>query len=474
MKTLLLLSLFVICFNSCTNYRMLEGNSKSVRFAVDNSIFNDSSLREYVISYNDIGDLRGNFPTVINLRQGEVSKALIHKPTVFSINDAFLVYPGEHIYVKRKEYNEFVFQVKNRRRNRELELFKTINNLRPSYLFLESDKISIDSIFVLENTYKLDLLRIGRVFQNTIDSLLKSQRVSDRFKRLSKAYFDVNFLLNLYFFYIKHSDTLKAHGSFQEKLVSLINNSSEGLHLSDFSINTTLFNQIIEKILPVSIYKLSTEIEFKLDFEFINKNIYGEIRNYLLSQLFYYATKKNVRVVPDMWNQYDSLCDDLNLKRLVLKIYKQKNELRESQLVDQSDLLMSWNTKKITTIEDLINSSRGKIIVLDFWASWCSPCIREIPFLKKMINEFKNVLFISLSFDSEIQPWRKKVISEHLDKNNQYLIINSSNSEFVRNNAISEIPRIIIIGKDGKINLSVAPNPSQPEFRNVIKRLLEF
>lgn len=473
MKTSFLLSIFIIVFHSCTNYRMLEGNSKAVKFAADNSIFSDSSFSEYVISYNDIGDLRGNFPTVVNLRQGEISKALIYKPTVFSIHDAFLVYPGEKIYVKRKEYNEFVFQVKNRRRNIELELFKEINNLRPSYLFHESENISIDSILVLENTYKPELVRLGIGYQNTVDSLLKKQRVSDRFKSLSKAYFKVNFLLNLYFFYIKHSDTLKAHGLFQEKLVSLVNNSSEGLRFSDFSINTALFNAIIEKTLPVNIYKLSNEIEFKLDFDFINKKIHGEIRDYLLSQLFYYAVKKNVRVVPDLWGQYDSLCHDLNLKRLVLKIYKQKNEFRDNQVVHKTDLLMSWNTKKITTIEDLINSSRGKIIVLDFWASWCSPCIREMPFLKKMIDEFKNVSFLSMSFDSEIQPWRKKVISEHLNKNNQYLIINSAKSEFVRNNAISEIPRIIIIGKDGKINLTVAPNPSQPEFKNVLKRLLE-
>ncbi|WP_298710565.1 TlpA disulfide reductase family protein [Chitinophaga sp.] len=69
------------------------------------------------------------------------------------------------------------------------------------------------------------------------------------------------------------------------------------------------------------------------------------------------------------------------------------------------------------TIPDLagkkisLSAFKGKYVFLDFWASWCSPCIAQIPHLQEINNEFKdkNFLLMAISLDSKQEGWEKAV-----------------------------------------------------------------
>lgn len=93
------------------------------------------------------------------------------------------------------------------------------------------------------------------------------------------------------------------------------------------------------------------------------------------------------------------------------------------------------------------------ICVIDFWASWCNPCRREIPFLKRLYDEFhdKGVHFVSVSMDKNPARWQQALKEEKLPwlnvRNMDGFEKRGIRSEFHFNG----IPYIVLLDKNGKI-----------------------
>jgi thiol-disulfide isomerase/thioredoxin len=125
----------------------------------------------------------------------------------------------------------------------------------------------------------------------------------------------------------------------------------------------------------------------------------------------------------------------------------------------------------MTNLEDLA----GKIVYIDVWATWCGPCLREIPALKSLENDYhnKNIAFVSLSIDEkkDYQKWRTMVADKELT-GIQLMADNNWKSSFVTSYGIKGIPRFILIDAAGNIINSDAPRPSNPEIRSVLDELL--
>jgi len=94
---------------------------------------------------------------------------------------------------------------------------------------------------------------------------------------------------------------------------------------------------------------------------------------------------------------------------------------------------------------------RGKILLIDFWASWCGPCRAEIPNLKEVYARYKDkgVEFLSVSIDKGSAEWKRAKDQEKMDWP-QILAPNSGN-EITKLYQFSGIPFIILLDKDGKI-----------------------
>lgn len=95
---------------------------------------------------------------------------------------------------------------------------------------------------------------------------------------------------------------------------------------------------------------------------------------------------------------------------------------------------------------------RGKYVVLDFWASWCGDCRRDLPVFKSIAKEYsKKVVFIGISFDKEPHVWKSFL------KQNSMNWIQVCNFLPWKQNPVSLayklswIPTMYIIGPDGTI-----------------------
>ncbi len=124
-----------------------------------------------------------------------------------------------------------------------------------------------------------------------------------------------------------------------------------------------------------------------------------------------------------------------------------------------------------TSLADL----KGKYVYIDVWATWCGPCLREIPSLKEVEKDYenKNVQFVSISIDEakDYEKWKEMVNEKQLG-GIQLMADNNWKSKFVEDYAIMGIPRFILIDPDGKIVSADAPRPSDPELRKTFNRLL--
>lgn len=124
----------------------------------------------------------------------------------------------------------------------------------------------------------------------------------------------------------------------------------------------------------------------------------------------------------------------------------------------------------MTSLEDL----KGKYVYIDVWATWCAPCIAEIPALKELEKFFhnKNIEFVSISIDNkkDKEKWKNMVAEKGL-KGVQLFADQDWNSDFVKQYAIDGIPRFILIDSEGNIILADAPRPSDHKIREMLNRL---
>ncbi|WP_323787638.1 TlpA family protein disulfide reductase [Psychroserpens sp.] len=133
-----------------------------------------------------------------------------------------------------------------------------------------------------------------------------------------------------------------------------------------------------------------------------------------------------------------------------------------------------------TSLSDL----KGKYVYVDIWATWCGPCKREIPSLKKVEEQFhgKNIEFVSISVDDErrsgtkekaFESWKNMVKDKQLG-GIQLFSDNAWQSDFVKNYKVNGIPRFILIDPNGNIVSPDAPRPSNPKLVEILEEKLSI
>lgn len=125
--------------------------------------------------------------------------------------------------------------------------------------------------------------------------------------------------------------------------------------------------------------------------------------------------------------------------------------------------------------ENIISNS-SELNMLIFWASWCGPCKKEIPELKKIYTEYKNkgIHMVSISIDENKKSWRTQLQKENMEWDQ--LIVSDSLLDKVRNYFnLNGIPLIIFTDSRGvEIERFLGYEESQKEnFQNIIKKYLE-
>ena len=117
-----------------------------------------------------------------------------------------------------------------------------------------------------------------------------------------------------------------------------------------------------------------------------------------------------------------------------------------------------------------LKSFKGKIVYIDLWASWCGPCLEEMPHLdslKKKFSKNQDIVFISLSIEDNFQSWKNYIDKKQFSGVQLYI-----DRSALKDYSVITIPRIIIIDRDFSIASLSGSLPSSTKTFDFLNKLV--
>lgn len=193
-----------------------------------------------------------------------------------------------------------------------------------------------------------------------------------------------------------------------------------------------------------------------------------QLKNYFLTYLMVYLLEKDLENYQEIFEDYTQTCTNKDYVDGVAKLYRDhipKEPITISHLTDSAlAIFISDASGKSLPLLSVLSRYKNDVILLDFWASWCGPCIMQMPYLKELEKKYqKRVVFISLSVDHSKNAWIAGMQKNQL-LGNQYLIENAQfGGPLKKDLKIKSIPRFVLMNGKGDVLNSDLPKPNETE-----------
>lgn len=332
-----------------------------------------------------------------------------------------------------------------------------------------------------------DYISISGKLENNVDNILvitgpnlkkeikieKDGTFKDTIKILKTGFFSLTSgLKNKGFLHLKNGYNLTFTGDSNNFYTSFqFDGNDEGADSNNLMVNRLHFGKnfgsgrdvmALEK--PAFLKKVDT---YEKGLDSINK-VYGNANSEMIGTI----VQQDQVFFKRMKDSYDQMHD-----AIVAQIAREA-KLEKGKIAPEFNNYVDYKGGK-KSLKDF----RGNYIYIDVWATWCKPCIAQIPFLKQLEKEYKgkNLKIVSISTDEERRSggsWEKakdkwmKMVKEK-DLGGTQLWAGNDEQRLAQDYLINGIPRFILIDPDGKIVDANAPRPFDPKIKEYFNTLLK-
>jgi len=326
-----------------------------------------------------------------------------------------------------------------------------VNKLAPNFEGINKQLFKTDSIIVSRQSFQLDsLLNAGEIstaFYHAYEAVIASQYIDFALSRFNETN-NQNYLSGI------DSTNWLSDQYLEYDATGLFKNAIR--HFVDVKIGKNNYHKYSSHEIALDYTKLYDSCPFFLSSRLLDLARYiclGKIKKY-----------NNSRVFTAYYNKFTAQTADTALiKYASLK-------LGPVDLHSNSDYLVTYEHTTLP-LNKLLHQYAGKQIYIDFWASWCLPCIRSIRASKELLNSIdtsKSVV-LYLSIDDDHGDWIRAAVKEGLrNTTNSYRIADSKNSNFLQQIKLKDIPRYVLINNYGKIISADAPAPESNGFKGLL------
>ena len=153
------------------------------------------------------------------------------------------------------------------------------------------------------------------------------------------------------------------------------------------------------------------------------------------------------------------------ITKIVASWRERKNDY--DNMPNDGDMSIDFSYPNIAGEMISLSSFRGRLVYIDVWATWCGPCIAELPSLERLQKDYENmdIVFLSVSVDTDKEAWEKMLTEDQLDGVQLWA---DGWSQITKSYAIFGIPRFMLVDRSGELIAVDAPRPSSNEIRSMI------